>query len=155
MTPTIRTAHADDIPELARLRWQLYTEREVHDEPVETYVERFTAFAHDALARDDWRAWCAEADDRLVSAMWLHTVPRIPAPGHGAPRPMAYLTNMYVEPGYRSHGLGSRMLDVFVKHCTANGFELVLTFPADDAYGFYERKGFTRPPDPLVHRLGH
>lgn len=151
---TIRAARPDDIPELARLRWQLYTERQVHDEPFETYVERFTAFASDAFARDDWRAWCTAADDRLVAAMWLHTVPRIPAPGHGAPRPMAYLTNMFVEPELRSHGIGSRMLQVLVEHCTTGGFELVLTFPADDAYGFYERNGFTRPLDPLVHRLG-
>ena len=155
MTPSIRRATSDDIAELARLRWQLYTEREAHDEPFETYVERFAAFARDALARDDWRAWCAEEDDRLVAAMWLHTVPRVPAPGHGDPRPMAYLTNMYVEPEHRSHGLGSRMLQVLVEHCTEGGFELVLTFPADDAYGFYERNGFARPPDPLVHRLGH
>jgi GNAT superfamily N-acetyltransferase len=155
MTAAIRTARDDDVAELARLRWQLYTEREVHDEPVESYLERFSAFARDALARDDWRAWCAEADDRLVAAMWLHAIPRIPAPGHGPPRPMAYLTNMYVEPDHRSHGLGSRMLDVFVEHCTTGGFEMVLTFPADDAYGFYERNGFTRTPDPLVHRLGH
>ena len=78
--------------------------------------------------------------------MWLHTVPRIPAPGHGAPGPMAYLTNMYVEPDHRSHGLGSRMLQMLVEHCTTGGFELVLTFPADDAYGFYERNGFTGRP---------
>ena len=92
-------------------------------------MERFAAFARDALARDDWRAWCAEEDDRLVAAMWLHTVPRVPAPGHGAPRPMAYLTNMYVEPEHRSHGLGSRMLQVLVEHCTTGGFELVLDVP--------------------------
>ena len=108
MSSSIRPATPDDIPELARLRWQLYTERETHDEPFESYVERFAAFARDALARDDWRAWCAEEDDRLVAAMWLHTVPRVPAPGHGAPRPMGYLTNMYVEPDHRSQGLGSR-----------------------------------------------
>ena len=155
VTPTIRPAADDDVSELARLRWRLYTEREAHDEPFEQYVERFTAFARDALARGDWRAWCAEEDDQLVAAMWLHTVPRVPAPGHGDPRPMAYLTNMYVVPEQRSRGLGSRMLRELVDHCAAGGFELMLTFPADDAYGFYERNGFTRPPAPLVHRLGH
>ena len=152
--PSIRSATADDIPELARLRWQLYTERETHDETFEAYAERFAAFARDALTRDDWRAWCAAADDRLVAAMWLHTVPRVPAPGHGDPRPMGYLTNMYVEPEHRSSGLGSKMVRELITYCEASGFELVLAFPADDAYGFYERNGFTRPPDPVVHRLG-
>lgn len=154
MTPAVRLATEADIPELARLRWQLYTERETHDESFEAYVERFAAFARDALGRDDWRAWCAEDDARLVAAMWLHTVPRVPAPGLGFPRPMGYLTNMYVEPVHRSHGLGSRMMKELVDHCTADGFELVLTFPADDAYGFYEGNGFARPSDPMVHRLG-
>ena len=84
----------------------------------------------DALTRDDWRAWCAEQDGRLVAAMWLHTVPRVPAPGHGAPRPMGYLTNMYVEPEHRSLGLGSQMLQMLIESCTTGGFELVLTFPA-------------------------
>ena len=86
--------------------------------------------------------------------MWLHTVPRVPAPGHGDPRPMGYLTNMYVEPEQRSRGLGSRMVRELITHCEASGFELVLAFPAEDAYRFYERNGFTRPPDPVVHRLG-
>ncbi|MEO8423175.1 MAG: hypothetical protein ABI595_04595 [Actinomycetota bacterium] len=45
MTPAIRIATTADIPELARLRWQLYTERETHDESFEVYVERFAAFA--------------------------------------------------------------------------------------------------------------
>lgn len=49
MTPIIRSAKPADIVELARLRWQLYTEQEPHDEPLEAYVERFTAFAVEAL----------------------------------------------------------------------------------------------------------
>lgn len=53
MTPSIRAAHAADIEELAQLRWQLHTEQGPHDERFEAYVERFTAFARDALARDE------------------------------------------------------------------------------------------------------
>ena len=155
MTPNIRPATNDDIGELSRLRWQLYTEQEPHDEPLEAYEERFSTFARDALARDEWRAWCAEDDGRLIAAMWLQTVPRVPAPGHDDPRPIGYLTNVYVEPAFRSKGLGSRLTQELISHCEESGFELVLTFPADDAYGFYERNGFTRPPYPVVHRLGH
>jgi GNAT superfamily N-acetyltransferase len=154
VTASIRSATPADIDELARLRWQLYSEREPHDEPFEAYIQRFGTFARDAFVRDDWRAWCAEANGRLVAAVWLHIVPRVPAPGHGDPRSIGYLTNMYVEPEHRSKGLGSRMVQELISHCEASGFELVLTFPADEAYGFYERNGFTRPPDPVVHPLG-
>jgi GNAT superfamily N-acetyltransferase len=149
----IRSATPGDIDELARLRWQLYTEHGAEGEPFDAYVERFTAFAHDALGRDDWRAWCAEADGRLVAAMWLQIVPRLPAPGRRDPSPIGYLTNMYVEPEHRSKGLGSRLVQELVTHCTATGFDVLIAFPADDAYGFYQRNGFTRPPDPVVHRL--
>ena len=46
------------------------------------------------------------------------------------------------------------MLRELITHCEANGFELVLAFPAQDAYDFYGRQGFSRPPDPVVHHLG-
>ena len=151
--PTIRSVTPADIDELARLRWQLYTEHGANGESFEAYVERFRAFARDALARDDWRAWCGAADDRLVAAMWLQTVPRVPAPGRRDPSPIGYLTNMYVEPDHRSRGLGSRMVRELINNCAAEGFDVVIAFPADDAFGFYERNGFTRPPDPVVHDL--
>ena len=153
MTPAIRSAIAADIPELARLRWQLYTEQGPHDESFDGYVGRFTTFATDALTSDDWRAWVAGAEGRLVGAMWLQTVARVPAPGRGDPRPIGYLTNAYVEQDHRSQGLGSRLLQTVVEHCEATAHVLVMAWPADDAYRFYERHGFTRPPDPVVRRI--
>lgn len=149
MTPTIRSATAADIPELARLRWQLYTEQGSHGESFDAYVGRFTTFATDALSGGHWRAWVAEGDS-LIATMWLQTVPRVPAPGRGEPRPIGYLTNAYVQPDHRSQGLGSRLLQTVVAYCEATAHVLVMAWPADDAYRFYERQGFLRPPDPLV-----
>jgi GNAT superfamily N-acetyltransferase len=152
--PAIRPGTIDDVPELARLRWQLYTEYEpAIDEPFDTYRDRFAAFAAGVLTRPEWRIWVAE-DGGLVATMWVHAVPRVPAPGRREPSPMAYLTNCYVEPPLRSKGLGSRMLAGIIERCRSEGFELMFTFPADPAYGFYERAGFERRPDPLVHDLG-
>ena len=151
----IRPATPADIGELARLRWHLYTERRSHDEPFESYVERFTAFATEALARAEWHAWVAEVDGRVVGAMWLQSVPRVPAPGRGEARPIGYLTNAFVEPAHRSRGVSSQLLRTVADHCEATDHVMMVAWPADDAYGFYERNGFTRPPDPMVHRLGN
>ncbi len=152
--PTIRQASLADVDALARLRWQLYTEyRPEIDEPFEVYRERFGDFAAWALARDDWRGWVAEGHDGVVGNAWLQTVPRVPAPGRRDPSPIGYLTNMYVAADLRGTGLGRRLLDTVLDHCRAEGYELVLTFPADAVYGFYERAGFARPQYPVVHEL--
>jgi GNAT superfamily N-acetyltransferase len=153
--PAIRAAAAGDVDALARLRFTLYVEQEPGiAEPFDDYRERFLAFAAWALGRDDWRGWVAvDGGDELVGNAWLQTVPRVPAPGRPDPSHMGYLTNMYVAPELRGSGLGGRLLETVLDHCRAEGFELVLTFPADTAYGFYERAGFTRPPFPLIHEL--
>jgi GNAT superfamily N-acetyltransferase len=154
MTPVLRGATLDDMKELARLRWQLYTERDPSiAEPFEAYRERFATFSRAALADERWHAWVAEADGRLVGAMWLQTVARVPAPGRATPRPIGYLTNAYVEPEHRGHRVGSAMLTAVIAHCERDGFELVIAWPVDDAYAFYERAGFARPSDPVVRQL--
>jgi GNAT superfamily N-acetyltransferase len=152
--PTLRAASIDDVDALARLRWQLYLEQEPGiAEPFDAYRPRFHAFAAWALGRDDWRGWVAEGEDGIVGNAWLQTVPRVPAPGRRDPSHMGYLTNMYIAPGLRGTGLGRRLLDAVLDHCRAEGYELVLTFPADAAYGFYEHAGFASERFPLVHEL--
>jgi GNAT superfamily N-acetyltransferase len=152
--PAIRAAAPGDVDALARLRWRLYVEQEPGiGEPFDAYRERFLAFAAWALDRDDWRGWVAEGAGGLVGNAWLQTVPRVPAPGRREPSPIGYLTNMYVASDLRGTGLGGRLLDAVLDHCRAEGYELVLTFPAEEAYGFYEHAGFARPRSPLVHEL--
>jgi GNAT superfamily N-acetyltransferase len=151
----LRAATVEDIPELARLRWQLYLESsEAFEETFPAYLGRFSAFATDALTSDRWHVWVAEDEPRLAGAMWLFSVPRIPQPDRGAPAPLAYLTNVYVERRHRDRGLGSQMLDEVKAWCAREGYSLVMVWPSDRSYPFYERAGFVRHPDPLVLDLG-
>jgi GNAT superfamily N-acetyltransferase len=151
--PTVGFATADDVAELARLRWELYAEQE--GDPAETpaaYRERFSRFARDALASDEWRTWVAREGDRLVGAMWLRTVHRVPVPGQRA-GPIGYLTNVYVAPELRNAGVGARMLERVTAWCRDGGFSLVIVWPTERSRPFYERGGFGRPDAPLVVEL--
>jgi GNAT superfamily N-acetyltransferase len=148
--PQIGPATIDDVPELARLRWELYAEQNGdHAEPFEAYVERFARFAGSALASEDWRAWVARTDDGLVGAMWLHTVHRVPVPGM-RDGPIGYLTNVYVVPEHRNAGLGAQMLDRVDAWCRQRRFSLVIVWPTERSRPFYRRGGFDRPDEPLV-----
>jgi GNAT superfamily N-acetyltransferase len=151
--PTIGPATLDDVAELARLRWELYAEQNGdHTESLEAYVERFARFARSALTSDAWRSWVARDGDRLVAAMWLQTVPRVPVPGKRAGA-IGYLTNVYVAPEHRNAGLGARMLDRVKAWCGEQGFSLVIVWPTERSRPFYRRGGFTRPEEPLVIEL--
>ena len=148
--PSIGFATTDDVAELARLRWELYAEQE--GAPAETpdeYRERFARFAGSALASDMWRSWVVRDGDRLVAAMWLQTVPRVPVPGKRAGA-IGYLTNVYVAPEHRDAGLGAQMLERAKAWCREQGHSLVIVWPSERSRSFYQRAGFGRPDDPLV-----
>ncbi|HET9672688.1 MAG TPA: GNAT family N-acetyltransferase [Actinomycetota bacterium] len=150
--PWIEPARLDDIADLARLRWQLYVEQEGEREPLQAYQDRFVAFALQALATDRWHAWVARDAERLVAAMWLQTVIRIPVPGKIA-GPIGYLTNVYVAPAHRDGGLGSRMLELVLEWCRTKGFSCVITWPTSRSRPFYRRGGFDRLDEPFLLEL--
>lgn len=151
--PSIGFASIEDVSELARLRWELYAEQEgtVAETP-EAYRQRFATFAASALGSEAWHAWVARESDRLVGAMWLQTVRRVPVPGKRA-GPIGYLTNVYVAPEHRNARLGGRMLDLITRWCRDEGYSEVIVWPTERSRSFYGRGGFGRPDEPLVLEL--
>jgi len=84
--------------------------------------------------------------------MSVRKVWKVPAPG----RPEAawgYLTNSYVLPTERDKGAGSDLLQFIKSWARREKLELLIVWPSDAAYIFYERAGFERPGDPLVLKL--
>jgi GNAT superfamily N-acetyltransferase len=153
MVPSIDLATMEDVPELARLRWELYEEQEGSlPESFEDYRDRFVGFAIGALATDRWHAWVARVNGRPVGAMWLETVIRVPVPGKEA-GPIGYLTNVFVRPGYRDHGLGASLLERVLSWCREQGYSSVITWPTARSRPFYRRGGFDSPGEPFILNL--
>lgn len=148
----IRPATPGDADELARLRWDFRVE---HGTPVtrtfEEFVVEFRAFATDGLADGaPWRAWVAHADGRLVGCLWLQLIEKVPHPSRErGERPIAYVTNVYVEPGLRDAGLGARLLDGALTFAREQRMSEAIVWPTPRSVPFYRRAGFGTGSAPL------
>jgi GNAT superfamily N-acetyltransferase len=141
----IRPATVEDAAELSRLRWDFRAEAGTPATRARSaFDDEMRAFVRDALAGGTpWRAWVAEDGGRLVGCVWLQLVGKVPHPGRSrAERPVAYLTNMYVEPRRRGAGLGRRLLDAAVAFARDRGLDGVALWASERSTPFYERAGF-------------
>ena len=148
----IRPATPEDADELARLRWDFRVE---HGTPVartfEEFASEFRVFVTDALAGGArWRAWVAHADGRLVGCVWLQLVEKVPHPSRGRwERPLAYVTNVYVEPDLRDAGVGARLLDAAMTFAREQRMSEAVVWPTPRSVSFYRRAGFGTGSAPL------
>lgn len=150
MTTRIRAARIADADGLADLRWAFRIEAGTPASlEREAFATEMRGFVDDALASgSDWRVWVAESEGRLVGCVWLRFVERVPHPNlaRGA-RPIAYLTNMYVQAELRDAGLGRRLLDDALDAARADEVDGIVLWPSDRSRPFYERAGFRGLPD--------
>lgn len=152
MTATIRAATVDDADELIRLRWEFRIESGTPAaRSREAFVEEMLAFVADVFRRGSaWRVWVGEDAARLVGCIWLQLVERVPHPSLARwERPIAYLTNMYVEPERRNSGLGRELLDVALAFARDRDVDGVVLWPSPRSAPFYERAGFRADGGPL------
>jgi N-acetylglutamate synthase-like GNAT family acetyltransferase len=148
----IRRATPGDADELARLRWDFRVEHGTRVSPTfEAFAEEFRAFTTDVLADGTrWRAWVAQDEGRLVGCAWLQIVEKVPHPSRGRwERPIAYVTNVYVEPALRDEGLGTRLLDAAITHAREHEAAEAVVWPTPRSASFYRRAGFGSETAPL------
>ena len=154
MTSDYRIATANELTQIADLRWRLH----VDDAPMDDRraYERFIAEfleVHEA----EWKSnevthWVAVNGAHVVAVMSVVIVRKMPRPGnlHGR---WGYLANSYALTEVRNTGVGSHLLAAIKSWSIGESLELLVVWPSDGAYPFYERAGFCRYPDPVVLRL--
>jgi GNAT superfamily N-acetyltransferase len=157
MTETIdyRLSTNRDLVGLADLRWRLQTD----DRPIadnteyDRFVGDFVRIGQSEPRTGELFHWVACSGDRLLGAMSVILVRKLPKPGNLDGR-WGYLTNCYVLPEMRNLGVGGSLLSRVKSWARELELELLVVWPSDWAFRFYERGGFTRPADPLVLAVG-
>ena len=71
---------------------------------------------HQHLKDDAWYCWVAELDERLIGAVWLQLIEKIPNPRNEAEQ-HAYITNFYIQEEARGQGIGSQLLRAALDWC--------------------------------------
>jgi GNAT superfamily N-acetyltransferase len=147
----VRAAATVDADELARLRWEFRIETGTPPSVTfEAFVDDMRSFVGDALGGERWNAFAADVGDRLVGCVWVQFVERVPHPNlRRGERPIAYVTNMYVEPAFRDHGLGRELLDAAVGCARRRGASGGILWPSERSVRFYRRAGFGSDDAPL------
>lgn len=132
----IRTATADDLPELVRLLGQLYDA----SSPASP-TERHRAAFDDVAADPRQRLLVVEHDGAVIGTAAMVIVPNL---GHNG-TPYALVENVVVDESARGHGHGEALMRFIIDEARAAGcYKVVLTSRKrrKDAHRFYERLGF-------------
>jgi GNAT superfamily N-acetyltransferase len=138
---TIRLAIKSDALRLAKLRYALRSTTGIATEPEVEFVQRCTAWMEEHLQNEAWKCWVAESNDRLIAAVWLQLVEKIPNP-RSEPEHHAYITNFYVEEAARGRGIGTQLLRTALNWCEARQVHAVILWPTERSRTLYERHGF-------------
>jgi ribosomal protein S18 acetylase RimI-like enzyme len=147
---TIRRASSDDLETLLDLRAALFTDMgELPTASAQSDLReanRRYFLAH--LGADDFAAWLAEADGRVVGSSAVVLWERPP----GAQNPSGkegYILSVYIVPEWRGQGIGSRLTMAAADHARAAGAARIWLRTTEAGRPVYERLGFRARTDHL------
>ena len=145
---TLRAAAVDDVPMLARFRYDFRTRNAPGDEDREAFLERCGDWMRRRLNDGTWCCWIAERGRSPLGNLWLKLIEKIPNPALETEY-HAYITNFYVLEEARGQGIGSKMLAVALEWCRERRIHAAILWPSDRSRPLYERNGFAVRDDLL------
>jgi ribosomal protein S18 acetylase RimI-like enzyme len=143
----IRRAAPEDAALLAEHRARVWREVGDWDEaPMAAQIPIWTAWFHDALARDAYRSWIAEENGEAIASGSLLVYAAIPRPGSEAGSE-GRVQSVYVVPHARRRGIARALMDLIVAHARAVPLIRLVLHPSDEARPLYRALGFTELDD--------
>jgi len=150
----IRLARSSDCRALAEMRYRFRAETEPVTETKSRFMRRCTSWMrkHFRSGSYPWRCWVAEEDKRLLGHVCVQLIEKIPNPVN-EPEFHAYLTNFYVVPEMRDHGLGKQLLKKALSWCRTCETDSVILWATVASRPLYRQCGLVKPKD--IFELRH
>jgi GNAT superfamily N-acetyltransferase len=151
----IRLARPSDSRALADLRYRFRNETGSATETKSRFLRRCTSWMRKRFrsGSSPWRCWVLDDGEQLLGHVCVQSFEKIPNPVNEREL-HAYVTNFYVVPEMRSHGLGKRLLNKALSWCRARGTDAVILWATPGSKTLYRQCGFVEPADLFELRVG-
>ena len=137
-----RIASPADFGQLAHLYW-IYASEE-NDSPEldeDEFTRRFYAFLK-AYMGVDYICWVAEGAGKMVSAVYVGTLEKMPSPS-GERLRIGYVANVFTLPDFRNRGIAAGLMDTVQDWARTHSFETLFVLPGEKSVPFFERQAFS------------
>jgi ribosomal protein S18 acetylase RimI-like enzyme len=121
-----------------RYRWQV-EERGESGRTLEEFEREFLDWFDDH--RSTHQGYVASIDAEPVGCAWLYIIDRVPGPGKFVRR-AGMLQSVYVQPEFRSDGIGSQLIRCLIDDATSMELDYLMVHPSQRSFEFYRRLGF-------------
>lgn len=140
---TYRIATENDLPALADLRWEHWSEDAQNAGIVdkETFREEFVMRVAPWLHNGQLTVWVAESEGEIIANMHVQRVNKIPKPSK-LDDCFGYVTNVHTRAAYRNQGIGSVLLGLVQQWALEQDMEFLVLWPSERSIPFYQRAGF-------------
>lgn len=147
---TIRRANLKDVDEFVQLRLKLF--RETGDlqseEPSPALIEATRTYLVNNLPTEQFMAWVAEAEGRIVGISGL-TFFEKPPTDRNLSGLEAYVMNMYTVPEWRAKGIATALLQEVIRLVKTTNARRIWLRTTQDGQSVYEKCGFVFTSDDM------
>lgn len=144
-----RPATSDDIDALVHHRIAMFQDMGITFDAA-ALDAKFRPWALETMQKGIYRAWVVEKDDAIVAGGGITIIPWPPGPGYLGGTHLAFVYNVYTEPGHRRQGLGRAVMNAIHAWCRAEGISSLALNASTAGQPLYEELGYSVTRSPMM-----
>jgi GNAT superfamily N-acetyltransferase len=145
----LRPATLADADTLVHHRLAMFADMGVAYDPA-ALEAAFRAWLAQVMPAGTYRAWLVETPGGdIVAGGGITILPWPPGPSYNSDR-LAFVYNVYTEPGHRRRGLARLLMDAIHAWCRGNGVKSVALNASRDGRPLYEAMGYVQSSAPMM-----